>query len=266
MNKLLLSLLLLSIYGCSSPGKDSVGQPAGECPERPANSLTKKNIQKVTLNSQISKESGIARKNKSIGYTFDAQKGQKLTYNTDEDVCVWVYAPDNELLNSAVLPINGKYTIQVSSPKGSKTFELAMGLDVSKSSTSPTTTSNNTSDNSSSIQPLERPSPSEMIKEYYIGLNNREYQTTWNSLSTYFQNLSGSRDPNGDYIKWWNSVRRTNIGEVRTVSQTQNEATVDAQLQYVMKTGRTVTDKKNRIYLIWNNSDGKWLINGKVKP
>jgi hypothetical protein len=64
----------------------------------------------------------------STGFTFDAQSGQKLSYATAENVCVWVFTPDNKLLNTQTIPQSGKYTIQVSAPKGSTTFNLTLSL------------------------------------------------------------------------------------------------------------------------------------------
>lgn len=164
MKRILLYFLVITSFGfpaCSTesnPLNTTKGGVPGECPEKPELVLSGKNVQQVALNSQMSKESGIVSQTKSIGYAFDAQKGQKLTYKTDENVCVWVYTPENELLNNAVLPKGGKYTIQISAPKGSTTFELAMGLDVGDSSP------NNSPSSSNSPSPLIS-SPSSPINQ-----------------------------------------------------------------------------------------------------
>ena len=164
MKRILLYFLVITSFGfpaCSTqsnPLNTTKGGVPGECPEKPELVLSGKNVQQVALNSQMSKESGIVSQTKSIGYTFDARKGQKLTYKTDENVCVWVYTPENELLNNAVLPKRGKYTIQISAPKGSTTFELAMGLDVGDSF------SNNSPSSSNSPSPLSS-SPSSPINQ-----------------------------------------------------------------------------------------------------
>jgi hypothetical protein len=265
MNKFLLSLTLLAIYGCSTSGQisaNSMQQKSNDCPDKPEVRLDVKNVKLIVLNNQTTTESGIASKSKSTGYTFDAQQGQKLSYKTNADVCLWVYTPDNELLNSGILPKAGKYTIQISAPKGSTTFELAMNLDGSESST---TVINNTPQ-SSPTKTSERPSPEEMVKNHYIALNNRRYQETWNNLSLNFQKLSGSSNAYDDYTEWWNSVERINIGEVRTVEQSDSQAIVNAELKYVLKTGRSSTDENTRIYLIWDDSSRKWLFNKKLKP
>lgn len=266
MNKLLLSLtLLIVISGCGTSGQTSANSKqsnSSDCPDKPEAKLDIKNVKSIVLNNQTTTESGIASKSKSTGYAFEAQQGQKLKYNTSADVCLWVYTPDSELLSTGILPKNGKYIIQISAPKGSTTFELAMNLDGAESST---TASNNTSQ-SSSTKLSERPSPTQTVKDHYIAINNRRYQETWNDLSLDFQKLSGSSHAYDDYVQWWESVRTINIGEVKTVEQSDSRAIVDAELQYVMQTGRTATDKNNRIFLVWDDNSKKWLFNSKNKP
>lgn len=171
MKRILLYFLILTTFGlqaCPKPSNSSESTTnrsvSGECPEKPGIVLSK-NVQQVALNSQMSKESGIVSQTKSIGYAFDAQKGQKLTYKTNENVCVWVYTPDSELLNNAVLPKAGKYTIQISAPKGSTTFELAMGLDVADSSSNNTASSSNSS-NFSNSSPITQEEAVNLVKKW----------------------------------------------------------------------------------------------------
>ncbi|OCR02607.1 hypothetical protein BCD67_17875 [Oscillatoriales cyanobacterium USR001] len=73
-------------------------------------------------------ESGQARAGKYIGYAFEAQSGQELSYRTKDNICVWVYAPDTQLLTTKNLTQNGKYIIQISAPQGSTSFSLEMTL------------------------------------------------------------------------------------------------------------------------------------------
>jgi hypothetical protein len=125
------SLLLIN-YGCDAmPNlQNPLKTTLNGCPEKPDLSLENNNVKTIELRNQMLTESGIASQSKSIGYSFEANAGQKLNYKIDKDICIWVFTPDNQLLNSGVLPQSGKYTIQVSALKGSTTFELAMGLDV----------------------------------------------------------------------------------------------------------------------------------------
>jgi hypothetical protein len=111
--------------------------------------------------------------NKSVGYTFEAKAGQKLKYQTDTDICIWVYTPDNQVVSSKDLPQTGRYTIQVSAPKGSKTFELNMSLEtataeISRSSTAaPASQSTETSSASTSTNAVSSTALPQFSKSDY---------------------------------------------------------------------------------------------------
>lgn len=47
---------------------------------------------------------------------------------------MWIYRPDNEVITSTTLPQDGKYTIQITTLQGSKTFDIEIGLDVKAAS------------------------------------------------------------------------------------------------------------------------------------
>lgn len=126
MEKYIWYLTLLIISGCNSKIM-SFASPSA-CPEKPVSALKKENVEKITLNNKILTKSGQANANKSVGYKFAAKSGKKLSYSTNADICIWVYTPDNQILNGRDLTQNGTYIIQVSAPKGSKTFDLNMSL------------------------------------------------------------------------------------------------------------------------------------------
>lgn len=138
---------LLFISGCQliSPQSKQASEPvnlanstaSGECPEQPNVVLNNQNVQAIALKDRQATISGIAKRNQSLGYTFEARSGQKLNYQTEEDICVWIYTPSNELLNSKKIPVDGKYTVQVSAPKGSATFDLKIGLETEKVAAKP---------------------------------------------------------------------------------------------------------------------------------
>lgn len=130
--RILTNCLLLITFGCAVRS-NSQTQPAAissGCLEKPEQSLESQNVKPIVLGDRILTESGIASQSKAIGYSFEGKANQKLTYTTNKNVCIWVFAPDNQLLNTGVLPTTGKYTIQVSAPQGSTTFDLSVGLDV----------------------------------------------------------------------------------------------------------------------------------------
>jgi hypothetical protein len=143
--KTLLYLALLTTSGCQQvssilPSSSSLPTSSpGECPEKPKGDLDSNNVKQISLSStEILKESGQARAGKYIGYAFEAKSGQELSYRTEENICVWVYAPDTQLLTTKNLTQNGKYVIQISAPQGARSFRLEMTLGSLTAVSSPT--------------------------------------------------------------------------------------------------------------------------------
>ena len=159
----------LSVIGCQTienplTNVSSNAISSSGCGEKPMVSLSGKDVEEVVLNESTVTKSGQVSANKNVGYTFTATTGQKLSYNTDADVCLWVFTPDNAIFKGGELPRNGKYIIQVAAPQGVKTFDLTMGLGVletaaSTPTVSPTDTpersSKNTPDNNNYQSSLE---------------------------------------------------------------------------------------------------------------
>lgn len=159
LNNLWLYLMLIIIGGCSAASSNpnsNAGFAGSTCPEKPASTLDSKDVKAISIaTSGSTKESGQLNGGKSLGYTFEAQSGQKLSYQTKDDICIWIFAQDLTLLSNTDLPKSGKYTIQVAAPKGSTTFNLEMSLGTLQTSASPfspnpQTTPNNTRNTPSS--------------------------------------------------------------------------------------------------------------------
>ncbi|MDB9540883.1 hypothetical protein [Anabaenopsis arnoldii] len=133
MNKLTLSLILLMSYGCSQPLFNSrsaiapVTSPS-DCSQTSKVNLNQQNITEVVLDEQMLVKSGRVTATEAVGYRFDAQPGQTFTYNTNDDICIVVYTPDNQIITSGELPTRGKYILQVSSPQNDRAFGLGMSL------------------------------------------------------------------------------------------------------------------------------------------
>ncbi|MDB9445481.1 hypothetical protein [Anabaena sp. CS-542/02] len=133
MNKLTLSLILLMSYGCSQPIFNSrsaiapVTSPSG-CSQTSKVNLNQQNITEVVLDEQMLVKSGRVTATEAVGYRFDAQQGQTFTYNTNDDICIVVYTPDNQIITSGELPTRGKYIVQVSAPQNDRAFGLGMSL------------------------------------------------------------------------------------------------------------------------------------------
>jgi hypothetical protein len=137
MKNLLLYLSIpLLISGCVTQQPTSPTVSSG-CSDKPAGALDAKNVEKISVSNAVLPLSGSASAGKDIGYSFEAQVGQKLSYQTQDDICVWVVAPDTTVLAGGSLPQTGQYTLQVSVPTGAKTFKLDVTLGSLASEPSP---------------------------------------------------------------------------------------------------------------------------------
>lgn len=127
---LYLSVLALMSGGCQSDRIDAVETVADSygCPSEPTVTLSSSNVQTISLDSEATTVSGRVSPNKHQGYSFAATSGQKLQYETEDDLCIWIYTPNNQLVSTTELPVTGKYTLQVAAPRGEKSFELAIGF------------------------------------------------------------------------------------------------------------------------------------------
>lgn len=193
MKKIFLFLPLLLINcGCQAASQQ-VTQTSTGCPQEPKAQLKKEYVKEVSLNNETLKASGKASADKPVGFAFEAKSGQKLNYRTADDICIWLYTQDNKLLNSGDLPQDGKYTLQVSAPKGSTTFNLEMSfgtLQATVPSVSPSPVENlqavqensNTSESQSSANTsasssnaLETTEASELTQEQALAIVQRWY-------------------------------------------------------------------------------------------
>ena len=174
----------LSVIGCQTienplTNVSSNAISSSGCGEKPMVSLSGKDVEEVVLNESTVTKSGQVSANKNVGYTFTAKTGQKLSYNTDADVCLWVFTPDNAIFKGGELPRNGKYIIQVAAPQGVKTFDLTMGLGVletaaSTPTVSPTDTPEATSENTSESENTSKNTPEN--NNYQSSLENNNIQ------------------------------------------------------------------------------------------
>ena len=278
----LFSLSLYFLTACSQ--NQPVNQViTSQCPTQPTAVLETNNVKPISLGSQAMKETGMVTNNKSLGYTFTAKSGDKLVYKANQDICIWIYTPENQLITNPILPLDGKYTVQLAAIKGSTTFDLALELEnnntqavnLSSSSTSTpleTTSPTSTPTKTITATPVKtsqinrknstKQDPGDFIRNHYLSLNNRNYSQTRNELSNKYK----SYGTYSKYKKWWNSVKKIKIGKIEVVNQNTNTATVDAELSYYMNNGKNFPDTSNRIYLIWSKNSNTWLIDKKIKP
>jgi len=153
----LIYLPFLLLWSCTNVSQGAVNSPSNVngCSDKPTGTLNSKNVETVSIGNTVSTLSRNASAGKDVGYTFSGNTGQKLSYQTQDDICVWVIAPDTEVLSGGSLPKTGSYTLQVSVPKGAKTFKLDVSFgDLSTVQVSPS------SPVSSSSQPSQVPQAS----------------------------------------------------------------------------------------------------------
>jgi len=252
-------MLTLLVCSCQKVENNPI---SSVCPEKPISQLKTENVKKIDLTEKLITESGQLSQGTMLGYSFSGKVNQKLVYKTSQDICIWLFTPDNQLLtsNATELPSNGQYILQVSSRQGAQSFDLELGLSYPQdSSTSPKT-----------ISPEQSISPEKSIENYYKNINDRNYNKSWQSLSSNFKNPSGSNSENDifyqEYQDWWNKVDYVQINKIDVLEKTEEKATLKVDLQYQMKTGNLVQDKKSIFYLVWDEDSFNWLINKKIAP
>ena len=183
LKKLIVYSTCLSIIGCQTienplTNVSSNAISSSGCGEKPMVSLSEKDVETVALNESTITKSGQVSVSKNIGYTFTATTGQKLSYNTDADVCLWIFTPDNEILKGGELSKNGKYVIQVAAPQGAKTFDLKMSLGVLETAANtPTVSTTDTLENTPEATPEATPENTPE-RTYKNTSENNNYQSS----------------------------------------------------------------------------------------
>ena len=157
---LYLTILALSGVSCQDKRIDAVETSTDGCPSEPTVMLNSRDVQTISLDSEATIVSGMVSPNKHSGYTFSATSGEKLQYETEDDLCFWLYTPDNQLVNTTELPVTGDYTLQVAAPQGSKSFELAIAFQSDQSEQDFSSVSNSTSDETYSFTAADFPKAS----------------------------------------------------------------------------------------------------------
>ena len=128
-------LISLFLTGCTqSPPTPAASESpaaatASTCPDSPTGSLTVNQVKAIALNAKDTLESGMVKASESVGYSFESKGNERFNYTTKSDLCVWIFSPDNKILKGTQLTQKGKYTLQVSVPKGASSFEMAMRLE-----------------------------------------------------------------------------------------------------------------------------------------
>ncbi|MDZ7963070.1 MAG: protein kinase [Aulosira sp. DedQUE10] len=109
--------------------------------------------------------------------------------------------------------------------------------------------------------PSNRPSPEAAIQNYYANINQGQFQTSWNLLSPSLQS-NRKLHPNGylSYIDWWGGrVQSVDVTQVSLVEANAETATIDARMQYYLKTGKVVSASV-RFSLLWDAQNSRWVV------
>jgi len=204
---------------------------SSQCPEQPKTTLSDPDVKPISLSDQTINVSGKASNDKAVGYVFEAKSGQKLSYRTHDDVCIWVYTPDNQLLNNGELPKTGNYALQVSARKGSTTFNLEMSLGTVQASL-PLSSSTSTETHSS-------PSPS---------------TETLSSISTTTEVADLSQEQALELIENWYKAKSQIFGPPFDQSLV-DQYTVGKLYQNTVKPGGSIDSLRSKdSYYTYNNS------------
>ncbi|NES82356.1 MAG: hypothetical protein F6K10_13650, partial [Moorea sp. SIO2B7] len=107
---------------------------------------------------------------------------------------------------------------------------------------------------------VSRPSAEQALINYYQRLNQDQYSTAWNILSPEFRD-NPKLHPKGynSYTDWWTKVEQVEILSTKLVSVKLQQATVDTQLEYQLKSGRVI-NQSLRFYFVWDDASSSWLV------
>lgn len=134
---LLIIFTFLFLMSCSTNNQNQSSTPSTqttekselrECPQQPRIALKSQNVEELELDETKTTKTGAITKQEMMGYQFNAEAGQKLNYQTDDELCIWVYNPEQQLVDEDELSKNGDYLIQISTIKPSQNFEIEMTL------------------------------------------------------------------------------------------------------------------------------------------
>ncbi|NBD33282.1 MAG: hypothetical protein GVY17_10020 [Cyanobacteria bacterium] len=128
---LYISLLMMSCrsQNNSQSVTSEVNQNAvTQCSQQPETALKAYNVTPLEFNQSTLTQSGQISQDEMIGYQFSVQAGQTLNYETDDEICIWIYSPNRTLVKEPKLSRNGEYIMQVSTINPTETFEIEITL------------------------------------------------------------------------------------------------------------------------------------------
>ncbi|MGC9503153.1 ARC6/PARC6 family protein [Baaleninema sp.] len=97
---------------------------SSNCPEFPAQSLT--DPESIDLDGKTIQKTGTLPAGEAIGFTFVGKTGREFDIQQNEEICVWVYTPDNQIFSGKTLPVDGTYTVHVEPRTDATTYRLTL--------------------------------------------------------------------------------------------------------------------------------------------
>jgi hypothetical protein len=91
-------------------------------------------VKELNLSEQPISISGTLTSSQTVGYLFDAKTGYKVKLPTKTDLCTWIIAPNTKTVQTEILPLNGKYILQISPRKKLVEYKIVMSLEIPKES------------------------------------------------------------------------------------------------------------------------------------
>ncbi len=221
-------MLALTANSCTSPSQNPLPTKSATCPDKPVESLSASNVKNITLNATAVKESGSISAGKMKGFTFKAKKGQQIEYKTADNLCIWVFSQDNQLIAGKTLSSDGNYTLQITVPQGTTTFDLEISLDANQSPKSVTATTPNTSPNPVITR---APDPKQTISQAptnTLSLNNiaGEYRVVLDAKVLSDAEKEGVKSVTGKWIIKPDGAFEASLKAVSTKNEVQEIKTV----------------------------------------
>jgi ARC6-like, IMS domain len=251
INLFALFILTYSLQSCYKSVSSSI-----DCPKEPSAFLNPKRVEELNLTSTVTSRSGQSSNLQPMGYKFEGEEGQLINYSIkSQDICIWLYAPDNQIITSKALPKKGKYLLQVAQSKGAGTFEIEMSL---------STPSNLTKDEAKNIieQWLE-------AKKSIFGSNYNKSEgeklTTDLAYQSQIQSTPGGEESALEYLSH-NSMYYTYQNQrVDEISQIQKIAQDRIRVIAIITEQRILHNPKKDEKIIsasykFKNIDGQWKI------
>ncbi len=234
------------------------------CPPTPKNVLEANQLKSISISAFSTQLSGLVTPDRDQGYIFKANAGQKFKYNKLDDVCIWVYTPNNQLMTSSTFPIDGKYIMQVASLQQSVNFDIYVSLEVNPN------IKQEINENLAKLTPFEEPSPvspklepdpsekivfEELLNSHFDNLSNQYYNIAWSELSPALQEIL--KDPQ-HYKNIWQHFDTLKLLQLEILSKTTDRISLTIEIEYSLD--YQTNHAMGQVKLLFDPIYSKWLI------